>query len=240
MRASAPCSDSMRPNPAEGGHAPIAVARPVAYTVTEEILHTVTHGVGLVLSLAGFVVLVTLAAARGGAFHVVGCAIYGATLVVLYASSTLYHALPWSRAKHALRLLDGLAIYLLIAGTYTPFTLVTLRGGWGWTMFGLVWTLALFGMVVEIATRRRIRGLSPVLYVLLGWLAVVAIDPILAAVPPLGIALIVLGGLAYMGGLVFYAWERLAYHHAVWHVFVLAGSAFHFLAVLYTVIPWEA
>lgn len=207
------------------------------YSVGEEITHTITHGLGLLLSIAGLAVLVVFASVRGDAWHIVGCSIYGATLVLLYTASTLYHGIPWSRAKRVFRVLDHTAIYLLIAGTYTPFTLVNLRGGWGWTLFGLVWGLALLGTVLEVAARGRFKGLSLMLYLGLGWLVAIAIKPLLESVAPNGILLLLLGGLAYTGGLIFYVWRRLSYHHAVWHVFVLAGSACHFFAVLSYVIP---
>ncbi|MDH3369502.1 MAG: hemolysin III family protein, partial [Gemmatimonadota bacterium] len=147
------------------------------YSVAEEVAHAITHGVGLALSVAALTVLVAFASLRGNAWHVVSCSIYGATLVLLYAASTLYHAIPSPRAKDVFRILDHSAIYLLIAGTYTPFTLVNLRGGWGWTLFGLVWGLAILGIVLEAVARQRIRFLSVVLYLGLGWLAAIAVKP---------------------------------------------------------------
>jgi len=208
-----------------------------SYTVAEEAAHAITHGAGLLLSFAGLVLLIVLASVRGGAWHVVSCSIYGATLVLLYAASTLYHAVPAPRAKRVFRVLDHSAIYLLIAGTYTPFTLVNLRGGWGWTLFGVVWGLAALGVTLEAAARQRVRILSLVLYLGLGWMVAVAIKPLLDNVAAGGIVLLVLGGLAYTGGVGFYGWRRLPYHHAVWHVFVLAGSICHYFAVLLYVIP---
>jgi hemolysin III len=207
------------------------------YTVAEEIAHAITHGVGLLLSVAGLVVLIILASAHGDAWHVVSCSIFGATLVLLYAASTLYHAIPSPRAKEVLRVLDHAAIFLLIAGTYTPFVLVNLRGGWGWSLFGVVWGLAALGVVLEAVAKQRVKVLSLVLYLGLGWLVAIAIKPLLENVATGGIVLLVLGGLAYSGGVVFYIWRRLPYHHAVWHLFVLAGSVLHFFAVLFYVIP---
>jgi len=207
------------------------------YSLAEEIAHATTHGVGLALSLVALVVLVVLAGSRGDPWLIVSSAIYGTTLVLLYAASTLYHALSAPRAKGVFRTLDHAAIYLLIAGTYTPFTLTTLRGGWGFTLFGLVWGLAAFGIVMESVAKRRLKVVSIVLYLGLGWVGAVAIKPLLQAMPPGGIALLLLGGLAYSGGVVFYVWRRLPYHHAVWHVLVLVGSACHFFAVLFYVIP---
>lgn len=207
------------------------------YTVAEEIAHAVTHGAGLALSLAGLTVLVVLASLEGSAWHVVSCSIYGATLVLLYAASTLYHAVPHPKAKSVLRVLDHSAIYLLIAGTYTPFTLVNLRGPWGWTLLGVVWGLAMLGVVLEVFARRRLRVLSVVFYLALGWLVAIAVKPLLAAVAAGGVALLVAGGVAYTTGVAFYAWRRLPYHHAVWHAFVLVGSVCHYFAVLFYVLP---
>ena len=161
-----------------------------------------------------------------------GCVVFGATLVVLYATSTLYHAVPHPRAKGVLRTLDHSAIFLLIAGTYTPFTLVSLRGPWGWSLFGVVWGLAVAGIALRLALPRRPTALFVALYLAMGWCVVIAAKPLVAAVPPAGIALLAAGGLAYSGGVAFYLWRRLPYHHAVWHAFVLAGSAFHYAAVL--------
>ena len=207
------------------------------YSVAEEIAHAITHGVGLLLSIAALAILVVFASLRGNAWHIVSSSIYGTTLVLLYTASTFYHALPSPRAKGVFRILDHAAIYLLIAGTYTPFTLVNLRGGWGWALFGVVWGLALFGIVLEAVAKQRVRILSLVLYLGLGWLVAVAVKPLLDSVAGGGLVLLLLGGLAYSGGVVFYSWHRLPYHHAVWHVFVMAGSACHFFAVLFYVIP---
>lgn len=207
------------------------------YSVAEEIAHAVTHGVGVLLSVAGLIVLVVLAVSRGDAWHLVSCSVYGTTLVLLYTASTLYHALPSSRAKNVCRVLDHSAIYLLIAGTYTPFTLVNLRGGWGWSLFGVVWGLAVLGVVLEALAGRRVRVLSVGLYLALGWMVAVAVRPLLASVEPGGLLLLLLGGLSYSGGVAFYGWRRLPYHHAIWHVCVMAGSLFHYFAVLYYVIP---
>ncbi|MHC4128668.1 MAG: PAQR family membrane homeostasis protein TrhA [Planctomycetota bacterium] len=207
------------------------------YSLAEEIAHAITHGVGLLLSVAGLTILAVFATLRGEAWHIVSCSIYGSTLVLLYAASTFYHALPAPRAKAVFRVLDHAAIYVLIAGTYTPFTLVNLRGGWGWALFGVVWGLAIFGVVLEAVARQRVRVLSLVLYLGLGWLAAIAVKPLFDSVGAGGLALLLLGGLAYTGGVVFYCWQRLPYHHAIWHIFVLAGSVFHYFAVLFFVIP---
>ena len=198
----------------------------------EEVANSLTHGLGLLLASAGLAVLVVTSSRSGAARTVVGCVVFGAALVALYATSTLYHAAQGPRAKRVLRALDHSAIFLLIAGTYTPFTLVSLRGPWGWSLFGVVWGLAVAGITLRLALRRRPTALFVALYLAMGWSAVVAAKPLLAAVPPGAIVLLAVGGLAYSGGVAFYLWRRLPYHHAVWHAFVLAGSAFHYAAVL--------
>ncbi len=198
-----------------------------------------THGVGAILSVVGVAVLAAFASLRGNAWHVVSCGVYGATLVLAYTASTAYHAIPASlpRAKGVLQTLDHTAIYLLIAGTYTPFTLVNLRGAWGWTLFGLVWGLAVAGILFDVLAPARLHWLSVVLYVAMGWLVVLAARPLARVMALGGILLLVAGGLAYTGGIAFYAWRRLRYHHAIWHGFVLVGSILHFFAVLFFVIP---
>jgi len=197
----------------------------------EEAVNSLTHGLGAVLATVGLIVLTLAAARQGTARAVVGCVVFGTTLVFLYASSTLYHAVAHARAKAVLRVLDHSAIFLLIAGTYTPFTLVSLRGPWGWSLFAVVWGLALAGITLRLTLRRRPTALFVSLYLAMGWSVVVAAKPLLAAVAPGGIALLAAGGLAYSVGVVFYVWRR-PYHHAIWHAFVLAGSAFHYAAVL--------
>ncbi|EGV51505.1 PAQR family membrane homeostasis protein TrhA [Candidatus Endoriftia persephone] len=207
------------------------------YSLGEEIAHAITHGIGILLSIGGLVVLMAFASLYGNAWHITSCAIYGVTLILLYTSSTLYHGIPNPRAKQILQQIDHAAIFLLIAGTYTPFTLVNLRGGWGWTLFGLVWGIAILGIILELATKRRYKRLSIALYLGLGWLVVIAINPLLSAVDIGGLILLLAGGLSYSLGVVFYVWKRLAYHHVVWHLFVLAGSILHFFAVLFYVVP---
>lgn len=210
------------------------------YSLGEEIAHSVTHGVGAILSIAGLTVLVALAALRGTAWHVVSCAVFGSTLVVLYTISTLYHSVTHPRVKRVLRMLDHAAIFLLIAGTYTPFTLVNMRGGWGWALFGVVWGLALLGIAFKMTSSNRFRLLSVPLYLLMGWLVLIALKPLVDSVAPTGLALLVAGGLAYTVGIGFYAWKNLPYSHAVWHLFVLVGSLLHYFAVLLYVIPRPA
>lgn len=204
-----------------------------AQSLGEEIANSVTHGAGLLASIAAIPVLVLAAMGRRDVWQLVGGAIFGATLVLLYLASTLYHALPRGRAKRVFRVLDHSAIYLLIAGTYTPFTLGALRGPWGWSLLAVVWTLALLGIVAKCTVGFRFPRLSTAAYVAMGWLAVVAIRPLVAELPASGLAWLVAGGLCYTGGVVFYATDgRLRYGHALWHLFVVAGSVCHFFAVL--------
>lgn len=203
----------------------------------EEIANCITHGFGLALSLVGFVALLLLACLHGGVLHIVSSSIYGASLVILYLASTLYHGARSERSKHFLQIVDHCCIYLLIAGTYTPFTLVTLRGGWGWTLFGLAWGLSVAGILFRILFGNRCRGVAVASYLLLGWLCVIAIKPILTVVPTGAIAWLVAGGVAYSCGVIFFAWQRIPHHHAIWHLFVLGGSICHYIAVLLYVLP---
>jgi hemolysin III len=207
------------------------------YRRNEEIVNSLSHGVGAVLAVAGLIVLTRSALLQGDAWHVASCAVYGVTLVILYSASTLYHLVPLSRAKVVFQFLDHSAIYLLIAGTYTPFTLVNLRGPWGWSLFGAVWGLALLGIVSRATVVQHRPGMAVAFYVAMGWVAVIAVKPILTAIAPGGLLLLLAGSLAYTLGVIFYAWERLPYNHAVWHLFVLAGSAFQFFAVWFYVVP---
>ncbi len=208
-----------------------------AHTLREEIANSVTHGVGAALSIAALSVLVSLAATRGDVWRVVSFSIYGATLVFLYLVSTLYHGIQAPRVKLMFEVIEHSAIYLLIAGTYTPFLLVTLRGAWGWSLFGVIWALAILGVVFKVFFIKRFRVFSAVVYVLMGWLMVIAIKPLLAALPLAGFFWLLAGGCAYTLGLAFFAWERLPYNHTIWHLFVMAGSICHFVAVLCYVLP---
>jgi len=165
----------------------------------------------------------------------VGCTVFGVALVLLYSTSTLYHALTHARAKQVLRVLDHSAIFLLIAGTYTPFTLVSLRGAWGWSLFGVVWGLAVLGVTLRLTLRRRPTALFLVIYLAMGWCALVALRPLIQALPASGLALLVTGGVAYSAGVAFYLWQRLRFHHAIWHGFVMLGSVFHYFAILLSV-----
>lgn len=207
------------------------------YTIREEIASSVLHGIGAVLAIAGLVVLAVFATLRGTVWHIVGCSIFGATLVFLYVSSTLYHSIQAVRAKSVLRAFDHSAIFLLIAGTYTPFTLVSLRGPWGWSLLAAIWSLAVLGIVFRLTLTTKSTALYVVLYVLMGWAVIVAAKPMLQNVATGGLVLLLLGGLTYTAGIIFYGWRKLPYSHAIWHVFVLMASIFHFFAVLMYVIP---
>jgi hemolysin III len=196
-----------------------------------ERFNSITHLIGSVLALAGASALITLAAQRGGATRITAVAIYGAMLFILYLSSTLYHSFR-GKAKQIFHVFDHCSIYLLIAGTYTPLTLITLRGKWGWWMFGVVWTLAILGVLKDAFFHGRYRAASVVLYILMGWLVVVAFTPLKLALPPAAISLLITGGLAYTVGVVFFAMsKKVAYTHGVWHLFVIVGSVCHFVAV---------
>lgn len=210
---------------------------PAQYTLGEEIANSTTHGVGLLLSIAGLAVLVTLAALRSDAWAVVGAAIFGSSLILLYTTSTLYHSFTNERVKYFLRKCDHAAIFILIAGSYTPFMLVNIRSALGWSLFGVVWGLALVGIILKFWLTGRFRLLSTLIYVGMGWLIVIALQPMLANVTPAGMWLLFIGGLCYTGGAVFYMMKKLRYHHAIWHAFVMAGSICHYFAIMYAIIP---
>lgn len=199
----------------------------------EEIANSISHGLGLVLALVAFPILVVSAMRVGDMRFLFGVSVFGATMVLLYLASTLYHSVTHEAAKHWCRLFDHSAIFLLIAGSYTPFALGVLRGPWGWSLLAAVWTLAIVGITLKIIARTRHSRISIVLYLLMGWLAVVAVNPILLLVPGPGILLILAGGIAYTGGLAFFAAHRIRYNHFIWHLFVIAGTICHFLAVLW-------
>lgn len=208
--------------------------------VREEVANSVTHGLGLLASVAGAVVLVSLGLERGETWQAASAAIYGATLVALYAASTLYHALKGTRARGALRVVDHCAIFLLIAGTYTPVALVGLGGAWGWSLFGVAWSIAAAGIVFKVFAAGRYGALSTAAYVAMGWLCIVAARPLLVLLSPGALALLALGGLFYTAGIVFYRWERVPYSHAVWHLFVIAGSVCHYFAIALYILAPEA
>ncbi|MBC7092798.1 hemolysin III family protein [Candidatus Bipolaricaulota bacterium] len=208
------------------------------YTEGEEIANAVTHAVGTGLSLAGLAVLVSLAALRGGdPWRLASLSIYGTTLVLTHLASTLYHGFRDRRVKAFFRVLDHAAIYLLIAGTYTPFLVISLRGPWGWTLLGVVWAMAIAGVVFKSLFLGRLRKLSVVTYVVMGWLVVVASDQVLAHIPLGALAFLLAGGVIYTLGILFYAWKRLPFNHAIWHLMVLAGCMCHYFAIFLYLLP---
>jgi hemolysin III len=197
----------------------------------EEIANSVSHGVGLLAALVAFPVLVGAALRHGGAMEIAGASVFASSVVLLYMTSTLFHAFPHSRAKRVFQVLDHSAIYVLIAGTYTPFTLGVLHGTWGWILFGLVWSMALVGTALKVFGGIRYNTLSTLVYLAMGWLVVIAADTVWARVPGWGIFWLFAGGVAYTAGAAFFLAERVRYFHFVWHLFVIAGTACHFIAV---------
>ncbi|MFC2135387.1 hemolysin III family protein [Bacteroidota bacterium] len=208
--------------------------KPIArYTLGEEIANSITHGMGVILSVAGLVVLVILAARQGSLVHIISFIIYGSSLIILYLASTLYHSIPQPSAKKIFKIIDHSAIYLLIAGTYTPFLMINLRSLMGWSLFIVIWGLAISGIVFKSVFISKFRKLSVAVYIFMGWLSVIAIKELYISLPLNGIILLALGGLFYTVGVVFYAWRKLPYSHSVWHLFVLCGSACHYFSILY-------
>jgi len=202
-------------------------------TLGEEIANSVSHGLGLALAIAATPVLVIAAMRAGSAWNMVGVSVFASSMMLLYLASTFYHALPSNKAKQVFRVLDHGAIFLLIAGTYTPFTLGVMRGPWGWTLFGLVWALALFGLTTKAVIGAHHRWLSVPLYLAMGWLALIAAPQILMRVPLSGLIWLLAGGISYTAGVAFFAAHRLRYSHLMWHIFVIAGTVCHFFAVLW-------
>lgn len=208
---------------------------PPAQSLAEEIANAVTHGIGAVLSIAGLAVLIVLAHVSRTPWTMLAAVAYGLSLVLVYLSSTLYHAIPHPAAKRVLRALDHSTIFLLIAGTYTPVALLALDGGPDWLLFGTIWVLALAGIALRLAAAKRLGRYRKLLYLAMGWLVIAWAGPLVRGLGWDGTGLLLLGGLAYTGGLGFYSWRRLKFHHTVWHLFVMAGSAAHFLAIVYFV-----
>jgi hemolysin III len=206
------------------------------YSLGEDIANSVTHGVGVAFSLVALTLLIVRAVLYGDPWALGGGIVFGVSLILLYTGSTLYHAIPFPRARRVFKILDHAAIYVLIAGSYTPFTLVTMRASGGWWMFAIVWTLAVLGIAMEAFWTYRPRWLSAVVYLFMGWLAVFMIGPMRAALAPNGLWLLVAGGLCYTVGTIFYVFKKVPYFHMVWHLWVLAGSVCHFLSVLLYVI----
>ena len=202
-----------------------------------ELANSLTHGLGVVLSATALIVMVFTASVHGTARHIVGAAIFGSALVLLYTMSTLYHAFRGPRLKRVFKILDHTAIYLLIAGTYTPFCLGTLHGAWGWSLLGAVWGLAALGVGFKAVFTGRFEALSTAIYLAMGWIVMIAARPLWLHLPRPGMYWLMAGGLFYSLGVVFYSWKRLKFHHAIWHLFVLGGSLSHVAAVLGYVIP---
>lgn len=208
------------------------ISRPQTYR--EEFANAISHGLGALAAIAAIPVLIVGATRETGVAAVIGATVFGASLLILYLASTIYHALPAGKAKRIFMIIDHCAIFLLIAGTYTPFTLGVLRGSWGWSLFGVVWGLALFGIILKSVFGIRYQGLSTTLYLAMGWLVIVAAKPMLAAVPTAGLLWLLAGGLAYTLGVVFFLLDsRVRYAHFIWHLFVVAGSLCHFMAVFW-------
>ena len=211
---------------------------PIAkYSKKEELANSLTHGLGTLLGVTALIVLLIFSAMRGTTSHIVSSAIYGSTLIILYGASTLYHAVQSPNAKRILQKIDHSSIFILIAGTYTPFTLVSLRGAWGWSLLGLIWGLAIIGVILELAPKKRYKKISIALYLSMGWLIIVAIKPMIENVETDGLLLLLAGGIVYSLGIIFYIWKSFPFNHAIWHLFVLAGSTLQFFAVFYYVLP---
>jgi hemolysin III len=211
--------------------------RLVYYSEAEELVNRFSHGLGALLSIAGSVALISLAAAQRDGYRLVSACIYCAAMVIFYCISTAYHSVRRPYLRYVFNILDHASIYLMIAGSYTPFTMVTLRGPWGWSLLAAVWTLGLVGAILKIFTVHRLPVVGPLLYLGLGWIVIVAIKPLSAALAVNGLLLLFCGGIAYTVGVIFYWWDRLPYNHAIWHFFVLAGSACHFCAIFFYVTP---
>ena len=211
--------------------------RLVYYSEGEELANRLTHAFGALAGLIGAIILITLAAQQHDSYRIVSACIYGGSMVTFYCLSTVYHSVRKPYVRYIFRILDHASIYLMIAGSYTPFALVTLRGPWGWSLFGTVWGLGIVGAVMKIFTTHRLRYIGPILYIALGWIVVIALKPLFAALPAGGLFLLFVGGIAYTVGVIFYLWDRLPYNHAIWHLFVLAGSVCHFCSIFYYVIP---
>ena len=209
-----------------------------SYTLGEELCNSISHGIGAVLSVAGCVLAIIQSVLYGdGPRYVVSASVFGASLIVMYCMSTLYHALTAERAKRIFRIFDHTSIFFLIAGTYTPLTLITLRGPLGWTMFGLVWGAAIIGIVLNSISIERFKIFSMITYLCMGWAVVIGIVPIFQSMHPRGLILLVAGGVSYTAGILFYALKRYKYMHSVWHFFVLAGSILHFFCIYLYVLP---
>lgn len=206
------------------------------YTLGEEIFNSVSHGTGALLAIAGCVVLIVFSAIYGGAWEVVSASIYGATLIILYTMSTLYHALTNPKAKRVFRILDHNTIFLLIAGTYTPYTLVSIRGALGWTIFGIIWGVAILGITLNSVNLEKFKKFSMICYIAMGWAIVLAIKPLVQAIPLISTVFLLVGGVCYSIGIPFYKRKQTKYMHSIWHLFVIAGSVFHYFSVFFAIV----
>ncbi|WP_338593793.1 hemolysin III family protein [Paenibacillus sp. Y5S-9] len=207
------------------------------YSRREEVANAVTHGIGAALSVAALVILIVFSSMKGTAWHVVSFTIYGITMLLLYTSSTLVHAWKDGKVKDLFEIFDHSSIYLFIAGSYTPLLFIAVRGTLGWTLFGIIWAVALFGVIFKAFFTKKFLFMSTIFYIAMGWLIVIAWQPLMDAIPTGGIVLLVAGGLMYTLGTLFYMWRGFPYHHAIWHLFVLAGSILHFFMVLLYLTP---
>lgn len=204
-------------------------------TSGEEIINSITHGIGALLSIAALIVLIMVAGKQGDIWHLVSFSIYGCTLILLYLSSTLYHSFSKPKIKNLFARFDHVSIFLLIAGTYTPILLISVRGVWGWTLFAIIWTIAIVGAVIRSIYLHRFRKLMVAIYLIMGWMFVLAGRQIYLNLPTTSLLFLVLGGIAYSVGVVFYMWRNLPYGHGIWHLFVLAGSILHFFSIYFII-----
>lgn len=210
------------------------------YAFLEEIFNSVTHGAGLIVSVVGLVLLIIFSSMYGQISHIISCTVFGITLVLLYTSSTLYHSFQKSTIKHFFKIMDHSCIFALIAGTYTPFALIVIKGILGWTIFAIVWILTILGIIFKAFFVNRFKIISTLAYISMGWLIIFAVKPLFQNLPEGGIAWLVAGGLSYTSGTIFYVWKKLPFNHAIWHLFVLAGSACHFMSVFFYIVPSKA
>ena len=211
--------------------------RILKYSQGEEIFNAVTHGIGAALAIPGLILLLVKSSAFGTAIYTVSTAIFGVTIILLYTLSTLYHSLTSEKAKQVFKVLDHSSIFLLIAGTYTPFSLLVLRGAWGWSIFGVVWGLAVTGIIIESIFIKKLKLFTLILYLSMGWVVIVALKPLIRSIPTGGLYWLIAGGLSYTFGVIFYVMKKVKYAHGIWHLFVLGGTICHFFAVYYYVIP---
>ncbi|MCU0847431.1 MAG: hemolysin III family protein [Spirochaetes bacterium] len=206
-------------------------------TMGEEMANSITHALGMVFSIVALFVLVTFAGRMGDIWKILSFAIYGTTMILMYLASTFYHAVRDARIKKIFKIFDHSAIYLLIAGSYTPFCLVTLRGPWGWSILGTVWGIAVLGIVFKAFFTGRFRIASTLTYVIMGWIVIIAVKPVMESLPREGLIWLLMGGISYTAGIIFYSWKRLPFNHSIWHLFVLGGSTLHFFTIFLYVLP---